>query len=37
VICYDERPGFLIGELVKGLDMKTEQVKKEHYACQNLV
>ena len=36
VICYDERPCFLIGELVKGLEMKTEQVKKEHYACQKL-
>jgi len=36
VICYDERPGFLIGELVKGLEMKTEQVKREHYAYQKL-
>ena len=32
VICYDERPCFLIGELVKGFEMKAEQVKKEHYA-----
>jgi transposase len=32
VICYDERPCFLIGEVVKGLAMKAEQVKREHYA-----
>lgn len=32
VICYDERPCFLIGELIKGIAMKAGQVKKEHYA-----
>ena len=32
VICYDERPCFLIGEVVKGIEMKANQVKKEHYA-----
>lgn len=32
VICYDERPCFLIGEVVKGIEMKAGQVKKEHYA-----
>lgn len=32
VICYDERPCFLIGDIVKGLDMKSGQVAKEHYA-----
>jgi len=32
VICYDERPCFLIGEIVKGLEMKAGQVRKEHYA-----
>jgi hypothetical protein len=32
VICYDERPCFLIGEIVKGLEMKSGQVYKEHYA-----
>jgi len=36
VICYDERPCFLIGEMVKGLEMKAEQVKREHYAYQKL-
>ena len=32
VVCYDERPCFLIGNLVKGLGMKAGQVAKEHYA-----
>lgn len=34
VICYDERPCFLIGELVKGIAMKSGQVEREHYAYQ---
>ncbi len=36
VVCYDERPCFLIGELIKGIEMKAEQVKKEHYAYEKL-
>ena len=36
VICYDERPCFLIGELIKGIEMKADQVKKEHYAYEKL-
>ena len=32
VLCYDERPCFLIGELVEGLQMKAGAAKKEHYA-----
>lgn len=36
VICYDERPCFLIGEVVKGIEMKAEQVKREHYAYEKL-
>jgi hypothetical protein len=32
VICYDERPCFLIGEAVAALPMTTGQVAKEHYA-----
>jgi transposase len=32
VLCYDERPCFLIGEKVKGLEMKKGEVAKEHYA-----
>ena len=36
VLCYDERPCFLIGELIKGIEMKAEQVKKEHYAYEKL-
>lgn len=31
VVCFDERPCFLIGNRVEGLEMKPEQVKKEHY------
>lgn len=36
VLCYDERPCFLIGELVKTLAMKAEQVRREHYAYEKL-
>ena len=32
VICYDEKPCFLIGDLVKGLEMKNGEVYKEHYS-----
>ena len=32
VICYDERPCFLIGEAVAALPMTTGKVLKEHYA-----
>lgn len=32
VVCFDERPCFLIGDLVEGLAMKSGQVAKEHYA-----
>jgi len=32
VICYDERPCFLIGDTVEGLEMKPGQVAKENYA-----
>lgn len=32
VICYDERPCFLIGEVVQGIQMKGGKVGKEHYA-----
>jgi hypothetical protein len=34
VVCFDERPCFLIGEIVKGLEMKAGQPKKENYAYQ---
>ncbi len=36
VLCYDERPCFLIGEIVKGLEMKAGEVKKNHYAYEKL-
>lgn len=32
VLCYDERPCFLIGEAVKGFSMKACQPAREHYA-----
>jgi hypothetical protein len=32
VICFDERPCFLIGESVAGLEMKAGQPVREHYA-----
>jgi len=32
VICFDERPCFLIGEKVEPLAIQTGQVRKEHYA-----
>ena len=34
VLCFDERPCFLIGEAVAGLEMKAGQAKREHYAYQ---
>ena len=32
VLCFDERPCFLIGNVVDGLQMKSGQVAKENYA-----
>jgi hypothetical protein len=32
VVCYDERPCFLIGDQIEPLVMQTGQVRKEHYA-----
>ena len=32
VICFDERPCFLIGDRIKGLEMKKGEVAKENYA-----
>jgi hypothetical protein len=34
VICFDERPCFLIGESVAGLEMKAGKPVREHYAYQ---
>jgi len=31
VVCFDERPCFLIGDVVKGFDTQPEKVKKVHY------
>jgi transposase len=32
VVCFDERPCFLIGDTVEPLSMQSGQVRKEHYA-----
>jgi hypothetical protein len=32
VICFDERPCFLIGDIVAGLEMKAGQAARQHYA-----
>lgn len=31
LVCFDERPCFLIGDVVKGLEVKPGQVRKQHY------
>ena len=31
VVCFDERPCFLIGDVIKGLELKPGQVRKQHY------
>lgn len=36
VLCYDERPCFLIGDLVEGIPMKDGQIAKEHYSYEKL-
>lgn len=36
VVCYDERPCFLIGDAVRGLAMKAGQPAREHYAYEKL-
>ena len=32
VLCFDERPCFLIGDRIEPIGMQTGQVRKEHYA-----
>jgi hypothetical protein len=36
VLCFDERPCFLIGEVVEALALQSGQVRKEHYAYEKL-
>ena len=36
VICYDERPCFLIGETIEPLAMRSSRVRREHYAYEKL-
>lgn len=37
VICFDERPCFLIGDSVEPIPMEHGQVQKEHYAYEKMV
>jgi hypothetical protein len=32
LVCYDERPCFLIGDQIEPIAMQTGQIRKEHYA-----
>lgn len=36
VICFDERPCFLIGDQIEPLALQTGKVRKEHYAYEKL-
>lgn len=36
VVCFDERPCFLIGETIEPVAMSTGQVRKQHYAYEKL-
>jgi hypothetical protein len=36
VLCFDERPCFLIGDAVEPLALQTGRVRKEHYAYEKL-
>jgi hypothetical protein len=36
VVCLDERPCFLIGDVIEPLAMQSRQVRKEHYAYAKL-
>ncbi len=36
VLCYDERPCFLIGEIVQGIPIKEGLIAKEHYSYEKL-
>lgn len=36
VICFDERPCFLIGDIIEPLALQTGQLRKEHYAYEKL-
>jgi hypothetical protein len=36
VLCYDERPCFLIGDLVAGVPMQEGTIAKEHYSYEKL-
>lgn len=31
VVCFDERPCFLLGDVIEGLELKPGQIRKQHY------
>ena len=36
LFCFDERPCFLIGDIIEPIALQTGQVRKEHYAYEKL-
>jgi hypothetical protein len=36
VVCFEERPCFLLGDEVESLALQSRQVRKEHYAFEKL-
>ncbi|MEP6894356.1 MAG: IS630 family transposase [Chloroflexota bacterium] len=36
VVCYDERPCFLIGDVIEPLALQSGRIRKEHYAYEKL-
>lgn len=36
VVCFDERPCFLLGDIIEPLALQTGQLRKEHYAYEKL-
>jgi hypothetical protein len=36
VVCYDERPCFLIGDIIEPLALQSGRLRKEHYAYEKL-
>lgn len=36
VVCYDERPCFLIGDIIEPLALQNGRIRKEHYAYEKL-
>jgi len=36
IVCYDERPCFLIGDVIEPLALQSGRIRKEHYAYEKL-